>query len=208
MRVSGPGVLSTAATTALRGLAALALLAGCVAGWADEVVTTTSDESSRLVAALRPDAFFVQLGVADEVTAATAGVTWDLKPNWLSSAWSVYIEASLSRWQSRGGQPSDSGTLMQLALIPVFRYRFDEARSPWFVEGGIGPTVTSSIYRSRETHFSTAFNFGDHLGVGYAFGQTRNSEVVLRAEHFSNAGIKEPNPGKNFIELRFAHHLK
>jgi hypothetical protein len=122
MRISGPRVLSTAATAASRGLAALALLAGGMTTWAAEEATTAADETPRLVAALRPHAFFIQLGVADEVTAATAGAVWDLKADWPSPAWSVYLEASLSRWQSRGGQPSDSGALMQLALIPVFRY--------------------------------------------------------------------------------------
>ena len=33
------------------------------------------------------------------------------------------------------------------------------------------------------------------------------AEIVLRAEHFSNAGIKPPNPGQNFLELRYVHHF-
>jgi len=89
----------------------------------------------------------------------------------------------------------------------VIRYRFDEGRSRWFGEAGIGATVTSSLYRSGQKYFSTAFNFGDHVGLGYAFGETRMNELVLRAEHFSNAGIKHPNPGQNFIQLRYSHHF-
>jgi len=79
--------------------------------------------------------------------------------------------------------------------------------NPWFVEGGIGATVTSSVYRNFDKHFSTAFNSGDHVGVGYAFGAARKNEIALRAEHFSNAGIKHPNPGQNFVELRYVHHF-
>jgi outer membrane scaffolding protein for murein synthesis (MipA/OmpV family) len=97
--------------------------------------------------------------------------------------------------------------LTQLALIPVLRYRFDEGHSPWSVEVGIGATVTSSLYRDHDKHFSTAFNFGDHVGVGYAFGPARKNEIVLRAEHFSNGGIKHPNPGQNFLALRFVHRF-
>jgi len=137
----------------------------------------------------------------------TAGVVWNLKEDLNHARWGLYLEASLSRWLSRGGHPSDSGALMQIALIPVVRYRFDEGRSPWFVEGGIGATLTSRLYQSRDTHFSTAFNFGDHLGVGYSFGRARTDELAMRAEHFSNGGIKHPNPGKNFLELRYTHHF-
>jgi hypothetical protein len=119
----------------------------------------------------------------------------------------VYLEGSMSRWQSRGDHPAEHGSLLQVALIPVIRYRFDEGRSPWFAEGGIGATVTSNVYRSSDKHFSTAFNFGDHIGVGYAFGPARRDEIALRAEHFSNAGIKHPNPGQNFVELRYVHRF-
>ncbi len=49
---------------------------------------------------------------------------------------------------------------------------------------------------------------GDHVGVGYAFGAARNDEIALRAEHFSNAGIKHPNPGQNFLELRYTHYFR
>jgi hypothetical protein len=156
-------------------------------------------------AAMRPRGVFAQFGVADEVTAGTAGAIW----NWdlLREPWSVYVETSVSRWQSRGGQPTDHGVLTQLALIPVFRYRMDQGRSPWFVEGGVGATVTSSIYRQGNTHFSTSFNFGDHIGMGYAFGAMRKNEIALRVEHYSNAGIKHPNPGKNFAQVRYVYYF-
>ena len=29
-------------------------------------------------------------------------------------------------------------------------------------------------------------------------------ELALRLQHFSNAGIKHPNPGENFVQLRYA----
>jgi lipid A 3-O-deacylase len=172
------------------------------------VIPVESNESPRsLAAALTPRGLFAQIGVADEVTAATAGAMWSVTGDPARSRWDVYMEASASRWNSRGGQPSESGVLTQLAAIPVVRYRFADGGSPWFVEGGIGATVTSSVFRSRDKHFSTAFNFGDHVGLGYAFGAARKDEVVLRAEHFSNGGIKHPNPGENFVQLRYAHYF-
>ena len=190
----------------IRGAAALALLAACGTSRGDEPDVAASEEARHpIVTALKPSGFFAQLGVANEVTAGTAGVIWSLGRDSLRQPWSLYLEASASRWQSRSGYASDHGVLTQVALIPVLRYRFDKGSSPWFVEGGVGATVTSSVYRNTGRHFSTAFNFGDHMGVGYAFGSARNEEIALRAEHFSNAGIKHPNPGQNFLELRYTH---
>ena len=94
-------------------------------------------------------------------------------------------------------------TLTQIGVIPVVRHEFAGGCSPWFAEGGIGATVTSSVYRGGDKRFSTAFNFGDQVGVGWAFGEARQHEPALHVEHFSNAGIKHPNPGENFIQFRY-----
>lgn len=195
---------------ALKAVASLALASACIACRADDPTAAAPRvdvDRESLPEALRPRAFFAQLGMADEVTAGTAGLIWDPKWKFLPASWSVYVEASVSRWQSRGGYPSDRGVLTQTALIPVFRWRGDEGGSPWFVEGGVGVTVTSTLYRHADTRFSTSFNFGDHVGAGYSFGQAKKNEVVLRLEHFSNAGIKHPNPGQNFVELRYVRHF-
>lgn len=198
------------AKAGLHSLASLALLAACVACHADGAVAaaTTPGTTQRAPAeAFRPLGFFAQFGVADEVTATTAGLIW--KPGWdaLPATWSVYFEASLSRWNSRGGYTSDHGVLTQVGLIPVFRWRADQGRSQWYWEGGIGATVTSSVYRNEGKRFSTSFNFGDHVGVGYSFGAAKQNEVALRLEHFSNAGIKHPNPGQNFVQLRYVRYF-
>ena len=194
----------------VRRVAALALASAFVASQADEADPSAGPAQAQrpLSPELRPDGLFVQIGAADEVLAGTVGAAWTLHGDRLRSGWGSYVEASLSRWHNRSGHPSDHAVLTQLGAIPVLRYRFAEGRSPWFVEGGIGATVTSSVYESGEKHFSTAFNFGDHVGVGYAFGEAKRDEVALRFEHFSNGGIKHPNPGQNFVQLRFAHAFR
>ena len=60
-------------------------------------------------------------------------------------------------------------------------------------------------YRNGSREFSTNFNFGDHVGVGRRFGDHGEHELSLRVQHFSNAGIKDPNPGQNFLQVRYAH---
>ena len=70
---------------------------------------------------------------------------------------------------------------------------------------GVGANYIVPIFDSGEKRFSTKFNFGDHVAIGRSFGQ--HSEVSLRVEHFSNAGIEHPNPGENFGQLRYAHRF-
>jgi hypothetical protein len=203
-------VLSRTTAKTVAGIAAALLLVGaaglCHAGETAGAVTPPSAPMS--FAALAPSAVFAQVGTANELNSLTAGAMWDLFGDTARSSWSVYLEASASRWNTRGDRPSQHGVLAQFAAIPVVRYHFDGGDSPWFVEGGIGATITSSLYRSGDKHFSTTFNFGDHVGLGVTFGMKRQHELVLRAEHYSNAGIEHPNPGQNLLQLRYAYHFR
>jgi hypothetical protein len=54
---------------------------------------------------------------------------------------------------------------------------------------------------------STAFQFGSHIGLGYRFGAKRSYEIGYRFQHISNAGIKKPNPGINFHQVRVQYHF-
>lgn len=138
------------------------------------------------------------------------GLTW----NW-NAAWKLgpgelrpYVEAVLAQWRYDAASPSGTEHLTQLAVTPVLRWRADGEKSPWFVEAGVGLSVTSSIYHSADKQFSTSFNFGSHLGIGRNFGTMLEHELALRVEHFSNAGIKHPNPGQNFAQLRYTYHFQ
>jgi hypothetical protein len=77
----------------------------------------------------------------------------------------------------------------------------------WFLEGGIGANLLLPVYQTADKRFSTTFNFGDHLGIGRRFGREFAHEWALRIQHFSNAGIKHPNPGENFLQLRYSKHF-
>jgi lipid A 3-O-deacylase len=157
-----------------------------------------------------PDAAFAQIGAADTTYGATTGLNW----NWgrdlrLGTAHiSGYWEASVSQWSYRTADARRTAGLVQLSLIPVFRWRPAQGASPWFAEAGIGATLTTVAYQTDRKRFSNRFNFGDHLALGRSFGRTRAHELSLRWEHFSNAGIKQPNPGENFVQLRYLYKLK
>ncbi|MGK2900546.1 MAG: acyloxyacyl hydrolase, partial [Burkholderiaceae bacterium] len=59
------------------------------------------------------------------------------------------------------------------------------------------------VTRFAGDSFSTAFQFGDHLGVGYQL--TPSQRVSLRLSHFSNAAIKQPNPGLNSVQMTYTY---
>ncbi len=81
----------------------------------------------------------------------------------------------------------------------------DEAH--WFLEGGIGASITTNVYETDGKRFSTRFNFGDHVAFGVLLGKSMEHEVTMRIEHFSNAGIKHPNPGANFFQIRYSRRF-
>lgn len=157
----------------------------------------------------KPSAVYVQLATANatDTHAATVGLTWDWSRTWRLGAGEItgYWDASLSRWSYASPGGRDTAWLLQAGIKPVFRWTPDDAR--WFVEGGIGASVTTSVYQTNGKQFSTTFNFGDHLALGATFGAHGEHEISLRIEHFSNAGIRHPNPGENFVQIRYLTRL-
>jgi hypothetical protein len=126
------------------------------------------------------------------------GVQWVPHPEWLAERrWDYYWDVSFGNWHS------DTGTTHDFGVTPVFRY----ARHPrgWYFDGGVGAHVVSEAHVSSDLGFSTHFQFGNHLGVGYNFG---GFSVSGRFQHLSNAGMRNPNPGINFLQLRLQYPLR
>ena len=130
--------------------------------------------------------------------------TWSM-PLWggeLRGHWDLYA----SRWSFNGAAQHDSTVV--LGITPTLRLRPDGGRSAWFWEAGVGATLASQRYRPvGHLEFSTRFNFATHLGLGINLGDQRRHELLLRVQHVSNAGLKEPNPGLEFLQLRYAWHF-
>lgn len=158
---------------------------------------------------LLPDTAYVQAGAGDNVASGTFGVTWDLpwrhENDW--GVWEGYLDLSLGRWHmSGGGIRSGHDDVTQVGITPVIRLR-PTGWNHFFLEAGIGVNWIFPIYQNDSRQFSTTFNFGDHLAAGWQFGASGNQELTLRLQHFSNAGIKHPNPGENFVQLRYARRF-
>jgi lipid A 3-O-deacylase len=115
-----------------------------------------------------------------------------------------YWNITLAYWRGHQyrGIPDDIQNIWDIGATPVFRLARNNQTGP-YVEAGIGAHILSAHYDNNGRQLSTNFQFGTHVGVGYVF--RNNVDLGLKIEHISNAGIKEPNSGVNFLVLRVAY---
>lgn len=151
---------------------------------------------------------YAEAGVAKGGTWTTSvglNLPWAFERRWWGGHLTGHWDAYISHWNARNANPDGAReSWTQLAVVPTVRFRFDQGRSPWFIEGGIGLSVLDSQYRTHRKLFSTRFNFSDHQALGRNFGDRRQHELLLILRHVSNAGIEKPNPGENFLQLRYS----
>lgn len=160
------------------------------------------------LARLMPTRVFVQAGFGEDNTRAyVAGVIWDWdwRKEYAFGTLTGFSDASFGRWSTEAGEGSTWAT--QIGLTPVLRFHPTVFKGRGFIEIGIGANVILPLYRSGDKSFSTEFNFGDHIAVGTLLGQRKQHELALRLQHFSNAGIDHPNPGENFVQVRYARRF-
>jgi lipid A 3-O-deacylase len=157
--------------------------------------------------ASEPPRLFVDVArAAGDVGLASVGVQWPWmwrKPL-LGGEMTGHWDAHVAHWRTPAGTAGgDRRHWTQLALVPTLRWRFNGGASAWFIEGGIGLSVIDGHYATRHKSFSTRFNFTDHQGIGFNFGKDRRHEWMLIVRHVSNGGIRKPNPGEDFVQLRY-----
>ena len=148
-------------------------------------------------------AWFVQGGVAEDAESLTVGMSrdWRWEKQYRYGHISGQWQGEVARWHS------DSQNSTQVGVTPAVRWRPNGWDNGWFVEGGIGLNVIFPKYDTRKKAFSTTFNFGDHIAIGKRFGADQQHEWSLRFQHFSNARIKKPNPGENFLQFRYTQRF-
>lgn len=144
-------------------------------------------------------------GVGEQYQRAT--VNYETPTIWsyrLKNSWGridLAGEFGASYWWADDPRTPDQSAdkVWQISAIPMFRWL---TASPLYLEMGIGPTIFSRTRFAGES-ISTAFQFGDHLGLGLLIGQ--NTRIRLRYSHFSNASIKKPNPGLDIVQFTYSH---
>ena len=152
--------------------------------------------------------WYVQAGFGEESSRAlVVGATlpwnnwsWNLGSGSVRGHWDGWIGA----WSNKD-LLRDRFTTPALGIGPSLRWRGAQGTSPWFVEAGTAVMVTGKRLVNSGERMGTRWNFATHLGMGVNFGAQREHEISLRLQHASNAGIKSPNPGLNFVQLRYAH---
>ncbi|EHP42612.1 hypothetical protein OR16_13204 [Cupriavidus basilensis OR16] len=147
----------------------------------------------------------VSLGIAPEANLARLELRWDLRQDlWDSATRSVRLrlglEISAGAWDPHGGS---SGAMGDIGLTPIFRLQ-GGGNATAFVDLAIGAHLLSRTRISDTTVFSTAFQFGDRIAIGYRFDDAVHSELALRLQHYSNGRIKRPNPGINFLLVQYS----
>ena len=157
----------------------------------------------------KPSLYVQVEGAREDSQSVSLGATVPWNHGWQKEWWGGLVrghwDVYLSHWMTDGTAGRVHSTV--LGITPTLRLRFDGGRSPWFTEGGIGINYASPLYVTRTKAFSTRFNFASHLALGYSHGAQRQHEWQLRIQHSSNGGLKKPNPGQNFVQVRYARHF-
>jgi len=63
------------------------------------------------------------------------------------------------------------------------------------------PDIRGTTRRFDFNATAMAFEFGSHLGVGFAL--TKSQSIGIALQHLSNAGIKQPNGGIDLLLVQY-----
>jgi len=157
------------------------------------------------------DTAYAEFGTASKIRMVRLGATQDWKPSW---SWfesngthlTGYWDASIGGWE--GSQyknvPGAKMHIVDIGFTPVFRFEKTN-KLGLYAEIGIGAHLLSHHYDNNDDGLSTAFQFGDHIGIGYVFN--KNWEVAVKMQHFSNGSIKKPNSGVDYGVVKLAYRF-
>ncbi|MBY4896616.1 acyloxyacyl hydrolase [Cupriavidus sp. AU9028] len=134
------------------------------------------------------------------INKAELGLNWDTPYKWGNpQGWQLKVqgEVNVAHWDARRG--TNQRDVWELGLSPILRLEKRGGSVVPFAEASVGVRLLSHTSTSDEHRFSTAFQFSDMVGLGVAFGPQQRIEAGVRYQHISNASIKRPNPGTDFL---------
>ncbi len=146
---------------------------------------------------------YLQYGQWDSAREGAVGIQTPWPISFGDGPWSTFWQGELGDWftKKQGREYESSG---EIAVGPVGRYYLNGARA-LYLEGLINISFVAPRFWRDSEQQGTVFNFGGAFAFGYRFGQSETNEISIRSEHFSNGGLREPNPGRNFFQIRYAH---
>jgi lipid A 3-O-deacylase len=143
-----------------------------------------------------------QYGQWDSARQAVIGVQSPWPIHYQGDNWITFWQGELGEWWTKkDGEHYTSST--EIAVGPVGRYYLNDSRNV-YAEGVANISFIAPRYWRDSEQEGTVFDFGGAMALGYKFGTALGNEISLRAEHFSNGGMKDPNPGRNFFQIRYA----
>jgi len=156
------------------------------------------------------DGVAVEYGRGDgtDTNMGRIAIQWDWNKRWFEGqGWHLggYWDLGLGYWRRDDVLPGQNDSITEIGLTPVFRVHRNDLTG-LYGELGIGAHFLS-VTSLGDKRFSTSFQFGDHLGVGYRFGAKGAFDLSYRYQHLSNASIKRPNNGINFNQIRVQYHF-
>ncbi|MDG9925983.1 MULTISPECIES: acyloxyacyl hydrolase [unclassified Pseudomonas] len=125
------------------------------------------------------------------------GAQWDWDKSWWQSSvghLTGYWDAGYTYWE--GDETSSNHSL---SFAPVFVYEFAGETVKPYIEAGIGVAAFANT-ELEDNDLGSSFQFEDRIGLGLRFS---GQEVGIRALHYSNAGIKQPNDGVEAYTLHY-----
>jgi lipid A 3-O-deacylase len=153
------------------------------------------------------DGISIEGGRGDGTDMWRVGVQWEWNKRWFQGQnWHLggFWDLAAGYWR-RSAAPGLNRSLTDIGLTPVFRLQSNDLQG-LYLEAAIGFHLLSRTSLG-DKRFSTRFQFGDHLGAGVRFGPGGRYDLGYRFQHLSNAGIKRPNHGINFHQVRFQYRF-
>jgi hypothetical protein len=153
------------------------------------------------------DGVSIEAGNGNGVDMGRIGLQSDWKKRWFQgNNWHVggYWDLAAGYWD-RNALPGQNDSITDIGLTPVFRLQQNDLKGP-YLEAAVGLHLLSKT-SIGDRRFSTRFQFGDHVGIGYRFGAKSAFDLSYRYQHLSNGSIKRPNNGINFNQIRLQYHF-
>ena len=167
--------------------------------------------ASAHAADLWPDVLSGTVGYKPQVGIAGAIASWYLTPVTPArdaTGLSIHLDGGVAYWRGYG-RPTPNGSLWDFSAIPVARWTFSQPASPrLFAEAGVGIHFLTHTWINNDRQFGIAFQFGENIGVGTAFGDRNRYEIKLYVQHVSNAHIARENWGLTTPMVMFSMALE
>jgi len=117
----------------------------------------------------------------------------------------VTMESSVNFWEYGEHNQHDSNVI--IAMSPIFRFPVATAFQKQIeLELGVGLSLMDDT-KFAGKDVSTHYQFEDRIGFSTTFGDHDEYRLSLRYLHYSNAGLKKPNPGLDFISFSFSQKI-